>query len=125
MPPRIVVFGATGYTGRKTAEALVARGERPVLAGRSAARLAELAAELGGLETAVGDVERPATVNELVDRGDVLIATVGPFVRFGRPAVEAAIQKGRTTSTRPASRRSSARSSSATGPGRRAVKSPS
>ena len=35
MPARIVVFGATGYTGRLTAERLVALGERPVLAGRS------------------------------------------------------------------------------------------
>ncbi|MGH2980019.1 MAG: saccharopine dehydrogenase family protein [Solirubrobacterales bacterium] len=94
MPPRIVVFGATGYTGRKTAAALVARGERPVLAGRNAERLASLASDLGGLETAVADVADPPSVNELVDRGDVLVATVGPFVRFGRPAVEAAIDGG-------------------------------
>ena len=88
---RIVVFGATGYTGRKTAEALVARGERPVLAGRSRERLAGLAAELGGLETATADVARSESVRELVGTGDVLVATVGPFVRYGRPAVEAAI----------------------------------
>ena len=94
MPARIVVFGATGYTGRKTAEALVARGERPVLAGRNPERLASLAADLGGLETAVADVAQPQTVNEIVARGDVLVATVGPFVRFGRPAVEAAIDRG-------------------------------
>ena len=94
MPSRIVVFGATGYTGCKTAEELVARGERPVLAGRTADRLAALAARLGGLETAVADVADPAGVAALVERGDVLVATVGPFVRFGRPAVEAAIEKG-------------------------------
>ena len=94
MAARIVVFGATGYTGRKTAEALAARGARPVLAGRSAERLASLASELGGLETAVADVARPETVKGLVNRGDVLVATVGPFVRFGRPAVEAAIDRG-------------------------------
>jgi short subunit dehydrogenase-like uncharacterized protein len=88
---RIVVFGATGYTGRKTAEALVARGERPVLAGRNAERLAGLAAELGGLETATADVAQPASVRDLVAEQDVLVATVGPFVRYGRPAVEAAI----------------------------------
>src|SRR5688500_10350676 len=93
MPPRIVVFGATGYTGRKTAEALIARGERPVLAGRSPERLASLAADLGGLETTVADVAQPQTVNEIVAQGDVLVATVGPFVRFGRPAVEAAIDR--------------------------------
>src|SRR5512145_3266559 len=90
---RIVVFGATGYTGRKTAEALVARGERPLLAGRSAERLAGLAADLGGLETATADVARPEGVHDLVGEGDVLVATVGPFVRYGRPAVEAAIAR--------------------------------
>jgi short subunit dehydrogenase-like uncharacterized protein len=94
MPPRIVVFGATGYTGRKTAEELVARGQRPVLAGRSAERLATMAAGLGGLETAIADVADPPSVAGLVERGDVLVATVGPFVRFGRPAVEAAIERG-------------------------------
>jgi short subunit dehydrogenase-like uncharacterized protein len=95
MPPRIVVFGATGYTGRKTAEALVGRGERPVLAGRNGERLAGLAAELGGgLDTAVADVADPPSVYDLVQKSDVLVATVGPFVRYGRPAVEAAIDRG-------------------------------
>jgi short subunit dehydrogenase-like uncharacterized protein len=94
MPPRIVVFGATGYTGRKTAEALVGRGERPVLAGRNAERLAGLGTELGGgLDTAIADVADPASVHNLLQEGDVLVATVGPFVRFGRPAVEAAIDR--------------------------------
>jgi short subunit dehydrogenase-like uncharacterized protein len=91
VPGRIVLFGATGYTGRLTAEALVARGAAPLLAGRSADRLAALATELGGLETAVADVDHPASVRAIVGHGDVLVATVGPFVRFGAPAVEAAI----------------------------------
>ncbi len=94
MPGRIVLFGATGYTGRLTAEALVARGERPLLAGRSAQSLTALVGELGGeLDTAVADVERPETVAALVEPGDVLVSTVGPFVRWGEPAVEAAITK--------------------------------
>ena len=92
MAGRIVVFGATGYTGRLTAEALVERGERPVLAGRDSGRLTQLAAELGGgLDVAVADVGRPETVMALVGEGDVLVATVGPFVKFGDAAAEAAI----------------------------------
>lgn len=91
MSARIVLFGATGYTGRLTARALVARGARPVLAGRSAPALEALAAELGGLPTAVADVDRPASVRALVEAGDVLVSTVGPFTRWGAPAVEAAI----------------------------------
>ncbi len=94
MAGRIVLFGATGYTGDLTARALVAQGARPVLAARSADRLAALAAELGGLETAVADVSRPDSVRALVERGDVLVSTVGPFVRFGGPAVEAAVATG-------------------------------
>ncbi len=91
MAGRIVVFGATGYTGRLVAEQLVARGQKPVLAARNAQRLEELAAELGGLETAVADVARPASVAELVEAGDVLATTVGPFVRWGGAALDAAI----------------------------------
>ncbi len=91
MTGRIVLFGATGYTGRLTAEAMVARGERPVLAGRDSERLAELAGALGGLETDVADVTRPETIRELVEPGDVLVTTVGPFARLGDAAVEVAI----------------------------------
>ena len=39
MPGRIVLYGATGYTGGLTAEAMVASGARPVLAGRDQDRL--------------------------------------------------------------------------------------
>jgi short subunit dehydrogenase-like uncharacterized protein len=96
VPGRIVLFGATGYTGRLTAEALVARGTRPVLAARSEARLRELAADLGAadLEQRTADVQRPDTVAALVERGDVLVSTVGPFTRWGDPAVQAAIGAG-------------------------------
>ena len=91
---RIVLFGATGYTGRLTAEAMVARGDRPVLAGRNPEPLAELARELGGLETATADVDRPHTVRALLERGDVLVTTVGPFTRWGDAAVDAAVDAG-------------------------------
>ena len=95
---RIVLFGATGYTGDLTARALVAAGVRPVLAGRRPEPLRSLAAELGGsgepLEVRVADVSNPATVRDLVDRGDVLLTTVGPFSRWGRAAVEAAVSAG-------------------------------
>jgi short subunit dehydrogenase-like uncharacterized protein len=92
---RIVLFGATGYTGRLTAEAMVGRGLRPVLAGRSRDRLSQLDAELGGgLETVVADVSDPPSVRSLVDRGDVLVTTVGPFVRWGEHAAAAAATSG-------------------------------
>ncbi|MEU2123615.1 NAD(P)H-binding protein [Nocardia niwae] len=88
--PKIVLFGATGYTGRLTAEALFARGAAPVLAARNATALQKLAADLGGAETAVADVTDPGSVRALVGRGDVLVTTVGPFLRYGGPALAAA-----------------------------------
>ncbi|WP_204058497.1 saccharopine dehydrogenase family protein [Microbispora corallina] len=92
---RIVLFGATGFTGRLTAEALVRRGARPLLAGRDQGRLDALAASLGtDPPTAVADVSRPESVRRLIEPGDVLISTVGPFLRWGEAAVTGAIDAG-------------------------------
>jgi short subunit dehydrogenase-like uncharacterized protein len=91
---RIILFGATGFSGELTARALVKRGQSPMLAGRNADKLARLAGELGGLEFAVADVDRPETVSALVEKDDVLVSTVGPFTRWGQPALEAAVGKG-------------------------------
>jgi short subunit dehydrogenase-like uncharacterized protein len=96
MAGRIVVFGATGYTGRLVAERLAGAGERPLLAGRSQERLAVLAERLGGLETAQADVTRSNSVAALVREGDVLVSTVGPFIKFGEAALRAAISGGAT-----------------------------
>jgi short subunit dehydrogenase-like uncharacterized protein len=88
---RIVVFGATGHTGRVVAERLVAAGERPLLAGRSAERVQELAERLGGLEWERADVLRQNSVFALAGPDTVLISLVGPFAKWGDPAVRAAI----------------------------------
>jgi short subunit dehydrogenase-like uncharacterized protein len=91
---RIVLFGATGYSGELTARALVKRGQLPILAGRNVDKLMQLADELGDLEIAIADVERPESVADLVERDDVLLSTVGPFTRWGQPALAAAVGKG-------------------------------
>src|SRR4051812_39435674 len=93
---RIVLFGATGYTGARTAEALVARGARPVLAGRDPPRLDRLADRLRGPETGPADVTDPRSVRGLLGHGDVLVTTVGPFLRLGQAAVDAAVAEGAT-----------------------------
>src|SRR5437868_6168782 len=92
MAGRIVLFGATGYTGRLAADAFVERGARPILAARDPQKLSQMAAELGGLETQTADVSRPETVRALVEEGDVLVSTVGPFTQYGGPALDAAIE---------------------------------
>jgi len=94
MAGRIIVFGATGYTGRLVSEQLVARGQKPILAARDRGRLQALAAELGDLETAIADVHQPSSVREPVEKGDVLVTTVGPFARWGGAALDAAVAAG-------------------------------
>ncbi|GIH15863.1 saccharopine dehydrogenase family protein [Rugosimonospora africana] len=99
MPGRIVLYGATGYTGGLTARSMVARGLRPVLAGRDRDRLNALATRLSpagdgtALETAVADAD-PGQLRHLIAPGDVLVSTAGPFVKVGRAAVEAAVEAG-------------------------------
>ncbi len=82
MEKRVILLGATGYTGRLVAASLVEMGERPVLAGRTASRLREMADSLAGspgssqgsLETVVADVTRPESVREIV-----AVSKVSPF----------------------------------------------
>src|SRR5580658_2633265 len=86
MPGRIVLYGATGYTGALTAQAMVASGARPVLAGRDQSRLSALAARLsqagpvdpgrdreppgdGGLPASTGCTPPGAAVARLADPG--------------------------------------------------------
>jgi short subunit dehydrogenase-like uncharacterized protein len=91
---RVVLFGATGYTGELTARAMVKRGMRPLLAARRRDAVEALAAELGGLEAAVADVSDPGSIRSLLEQGDTLVTTVGPFARWGDPALDAAIAAG-------------------------------
>ncbi|MGW9404768.1 saccharopine dehydrogenase family protein [Arthrobacter sp. NPDC055585] len=93
MTPKIVVFGASGYTGRLAVNSLLARGSRPVLAGRSEGSLKSLA-DPHGLPYRTADVTKPDTVRALVEPGDVLVSTVGPFNRIGYAAAAAAAEAG-------------------------------
>ena len=74
--PRLLLTGATDGIGRALAHALHARGVRLVAHGRSAAKLAELAAELPGIETTVADFARLADVAALAQR---LLADASPL----------------------------------------------
>lgn len=92
--PDVLLFGATGYTGRLTAHALARRGAQFVVAGRDRSRLERLATESGAQDIAVvevGDVDRLTAA-----LGDVnaIVTCVGPFGKLGHTAVEAALQAG-------------------------------
>ncbi|MER7455103.1 NAD(P)H-binding protein [Nocardia beijingensis] len=85
MTGRIVLLGATGYTGGLVLDALLRRGATPLLAGRNRDAMVGLAERSGDLEHALVDVSDFASVANLLRGGDVLITTVGPFDRHPIP----------------------------------------
>lgn len=92
--PDVLLFGATGYTGTLTAEALGRRGATFVVAGRDRAKLDAIAERTGARDArvaAVGDVD--ALTDALRDV-KAMITCVGPFMELGETAVEAAIRAG-------------------------------
>jgi short subunit dehydrogenase-like uncharacterized protein len=95
MSTRIVLFGATGFTGHRVAEAMVRRGVRPALAARDRSRLEALREALGGgLEIRRATVADPGTIAAALDPGDVLVTAVGPFGRLGDAAARASVDAG-------------------------------
>ncbi|MBD7957896.1 saccharopine dehydrogenase NADP-binding domain-containing protein [Microbacterium sp. Sa4CUA7] len=92
MPPKIVVLGATGYTGDLIVEALASRGVSAVLAGRNPQKLAAASARHAGMPTQVVDATDAAAVAGILSPGDVLISTVGPFEKVGWAGAEAAVR---------------------------------
>ena len=62
-----------------------------MLAGAVGGDAARLAERLGGSNGARADALRRNSVFALLERGDVLVCTVGPFAKWGEPAVRAAI----------------------------------
>lgn len=92
--PDILLFGATGYTGRLTAHALARRGASFAIAGRNPARLEELAAATGAPEVRLASVGDTDALARALTDVKVLVTCVGPFEELGATAVEAALRAG-------------------------------
>ncbi|MEW2523022.1 saccharopine dehydrogenase family protein [Actinacidiphila alni] len=88
-----LLYGATGYTGRLIARRAAALGQRPVLAGRSAAKLVPLAAELG-LEHRVFGLDDAAAIRQGLDGVDAVAHCAGPFTRTAVSMATACIDSG-------------------------------
>ncbi|MFY2860787.1 saccharopine dehydrogenase family protein [Mycobacterium sp. THU-M104] len=96
----IVVYGATGFVGKLTAEYLARAGgqARIALAGRSTERLRAVRDTLGesarSWELLVADASSPSTLDEMAARTQVVVTTVGPYTRYGLPLVAACAAAG-------------------------------
>ena len=99
----VVVWGATGYTGRLVAGYLaehygVGKDLRWAIGGRSESRLKEIRASLGKaaakLPMIVADSHDAESLKELVKRTAVVCSTVGPFAKYGSELVAACAEHG-------------------------------
>ncbi|MCX4237696.1 MULTISPECIES: saccharopine dehydrogenase family protein [Streptomyces] len=100
----IVLFGATGFVGRLTAEYLAAHapeGLRWAIAARDTAKLARLRDRLAAIDPACAelpvlraDVTDPVSLRELAEHARVVATTVGPYVEYGEGLVAACAEAG-------------------------------
>ena len=99
----IIVYGATGYTGRLVAEYLSnhygSRDDGPkwAMAGRSQDKLESVRDEIGApadTPLVVADIDDPASLNAMCERTKVVLTTVGPYTNYGEPLVKACAATG-------------------------------
>lgn len=95
----VIVYGATGYTGRLICEYLRELNVPFIAAGRSKERLdSVMGSNVPGIETAqyeVREVEHTVeALTELFASGSVVCNTVGPFISYGDVVVEACANAG-------------------------------
>src|SRR5689334_10790459 len=86
-----MIYGANGYTGELIAREAKARGLSPVLAGRSADKIARLAGELGFESRVFGTTN----VDEIVaglGGIELVLHCAGPFSATSAPMVEACLR---------------------------------
>lgn len=86
-----LIYGANGYTGELIAREAVARGLRPVLAGRNAAAVTSLAGALGLAHRAFA-LDSPAAVDEGLRGMRVVLHCAGPFAHTSRPMADGCLR---------------------------------
>ena len=96
----IVLYGATGFVGKLTAEYLARAGgcARIALAGRSTDRLQAVRETLGEATQSwpliEADASASSTLNAMAARTQVMVTTVGPYIKYGLPLVAACAAAG-------------------------------
>ncbi|MDA0167619.1 saccharopine dehydrogenase NADP-binding domain-containing protein [Solirubrobacter taibaiensis] len=86
--PSWLIYGSNGQTGGLLAREAVRRGLQPVLAGRDASAVNDLADSLGGLETRVFGLDSPR-----LDGVRAVIHCAGPFADTARPMLDACLHE--------------------------------
>lgn len=90
----VVVYGATGHTGRFIVAELRRRGIATVVSGRDAARLEALAAEWADVVVRPAAVDDASALDRALAGAAAVINCAGPFAVTGGPVVAAASRAG-------------------------------
>ena len=88
-----MIYGANGFTGRMMVEEAVRRGLRPVLAGRSAAALKDIAAP-HGLPVRAFSLDDPQAVRSGLNGIGLVLHCAGPFSATCAPMLDACLEVG-------------------------------
>lgn len=91
MATPLLIYGATGYTGRLIVETALRAGLSPVLGGRTAPALAAMAAE-HGLTARVAALDDAGAVDAMLAGITVVLHCAGPFVHTSKPMVDACLR---------------------------------
>ena len=99
----IIVYGATGYTGRLVAEHFLreyagkAGAPKWAMAGRSLTKLQQVRGEIGApadTPLIVADADDPASLEAMCARTRAVLTTVGPYQLYGDALVAACVKTG-------------------------------
>ncbi|QBX55076.1 saccharopine dehydrogenase [Nocardioides seonyuensis] len=90
----VLVYGASGHTGRFVVDELLRRGLVPVLAGRSAERLGAGPTRHAGLERRVFGIDDADLVGAALTGVGAVINCAGPFIDTALPLARAAVRSG-------------------------------
>jgi len=94
----VIVYGASGFTGRLVAEYLAKQDEtRWAMAGRSRSKLEAVRDEVGApSDTPIitANADDPASLEAMTARAKVVLTTVGPYQLYGEPLVAACVKTG-------------------------------
>lgn len=93
MTARILLYGATGYTGQLIARRAKTTGFPLILAGRNENKLQAVAASLG-FAYRVASLEQTFQLHRILQGVDVVLNVAGPFVTTAQPMIEACLHRG-------------------------------
>ncbi len=93
MGERLVIYGATGYTGKLVAAVAKAHKLKPLLSARDGGKLLKVSGALG-FDAQTARLDDPASLDRMLGDAAVLLNVAGPFTSTAKPMIEACLRHG-------------------------------